>query len=332
MKVSCIGGLVLCSVSLCVFAAVPTARDKVRTPSGMAQAIAQHAGETRPLGPGASGPSVVRAQILLDRARYSPGEIDGKYGDDLGIAVRSYQVNHDLKATGLIDAETWKLLDRDTAGLVTTYTITRADVKGPFVPIPKDVVEQAKMKWLGYESPEEGLAEKFHESPRLLAEMNPGKKPDTAGERIAVPNVTRGVAGRALRVVVSKSKRTVTAMGAGDKVLAVYPATIGGEHDPLPIGTWKIASVTHDPWFYYQPKRYWNANPNEATEKLAPGPRNPAGVVWMGLSKPHYGIHGTPDPGHIRHGESYGCIRMTNWDALDLSHMVRPGTPAILEE
>jgi lipoprotein-anchoring transpeptidase ErfK/SrfK len=290
------------------------------------------AGETRTVGPGASGPAVVRAQILLDRARFSPGEIDGKYGDDLAIAVKSYQSTHDLKVTGTVDAETWKLLDRDAAPLFTTYTITAADLKGPFAPIPKDVQEEATMKWLGYESAQEGLGEKFHESPKLLAEMNPGKKFDTAGEKIEVPNVRRSVPRRALRVVVSKSKRTVSAIGPGNQVLAVYPATIGGEHDPLPVGSWKITSVTPNPWFYYQPQRYWNANPKEATAKLAPGPRNPAGVVWMGLSKPHYGIHGTADPGHIRHGESYGCIRMTNWDAQDLSHMVRAGTPAILEE
>ncbi len=275
---------------------------------------------------------MVRAQILLDRARFSPGEIDGKYGDDLGIAIRSYQESHDLKVTRAIDTATWKMLERDTAPLVTTYTIIAADVKGPFLPIPKDAQEQAKMKWLGYETAEEGISEKFHESPQLLAEMNPGKKLNLAGEQVLVPKVRRVPARSALRVVVSKSKRTVTALGTGGRVLAVYPATIGGPHDPLPIGRWTIASVTPNPWFYYQPERFWNANPNEATAKLPPGPNNPSGSVWMGLSKPHYGIHGTPDPGHIRHGESYGCIRMTNWDALDLSHMVRRGTPAILEE
>jgi lipoprotein-anchoring transpeptidase ErfK/SrfK len=274
----------------------------------------------------------MRAQILLDRARFSPGEIDGKYGDDLSIAIKSYQEKHDLRVSGTLDAETWDRLDHGTAPLTTTYTITAADVRGPFLPIPRDVQERAKLKWMGYQSPQEGLAEKFHESPRLLAEMNPGKKLDAAGETIVVPNVQRGPAPRALRVVVSKSKRTVTALGAGDRVLAVYPATLGGEHDPLPIGNWTIVSVVHDPWFYYQPERFWNANPAEATAKLPPGPNNPAGVVWMGLSKPHYGIHGSPDPGHVRHDQSYGCIRLTNWDALDLSHMVRRGTPAIFEE
>jgi lipoprotein-anchoring transpeptidase ErfK/SrfK len=314
--------------------AARSAKRRVAAPAAqslMAKEI-EDSTKTGAVGPGARGPSVVRAQILLDRARFSPGEIDGRYGDDLGIAIKGYQENHNLKPTGTIDAETWQLLNADSGRLLFTYTITAADEKGPFNPVPNDAQERAKMKWLGYESPEEELGERFHSSPNLLAELNPGKKLDTAGERITIPNVRRPTARRALRVVVSKSKRTVIAYGANDKELAQYPATMGGVHDPLPIGHWTIASVVHNPWFNYDPVHFWNANPKEAIAILPPGPNNPAGTVWMGLSKEHYGIHGAPDPGHIRHGESAGCIRMTNWDAEDLSHMVRRGTPAILEE
>ncbi|HXI44143.1 MAG TPA: L,D-transpeptidase family protein [Bryobacteraceae bacterium] len=288
--------------------------------------------KTGAVGPEATGPRVVRAQILLDRARFSPGEIDGVYGDDFGIAVKGYQENHDLKPTGTIDAAMWRLLDSDSSPLLLTYTITKADEKGPFQPAPADIQEKAKMKWLGFETPEEELGEKFHSSPKLLAELNPGKNLDTAGERITVPNVRHAPLRLALRVVVSKSKRTVIAYSAGGKELAQYPATIGGPHDPLPIGHWTITSVVHYPWFNYDPELFWNADPRKATAILPPGPRNPAGAVWIGLSKEHYGIHGTPDPGHIRHGESAGCIRMTNWDVVDLSHMVRRGTPIVLEE
>ncbi len=296
----------------------------------------EDSGKLGALGPGASGPRVVRAQILLDRARFSPGEIDGVYGDDLGIAVKSYQENHGLKPTGIINAEMWGLLNRDAGSLLLSYTITKADEKGPFVPIPAELQEKAKMKWLGFETPEEQLGEKFHSSPKLLAELNPGKKLDTAGEQIIVPNVVpsvrHAVGGLAVRVVVSKSKRNVIAYGAGGKVLAEYPATIGDAHDPLPIGNWTITNVLHDPWFNYDPELFWNPDPKQAKTTLAPGPNNPVGVVWIALSKEHYGIHGTPDPGHVRHGESAGCIRLTNWDAADLSHIVRAGTPAILEE
>lgn len=288
--------------------------------------------KTGAVGPGSTGPRVVRAQILLDRARFSPGEIDGIYGEDLRVAVKGYQENHGLKPTGTIDAEMWRLLDGDTRPLLATHTITRADEKGPFQPTPDDTQEKAKMKWLGFETPEEGLGERFHSSPKLLAELNPDQKLDTAGERISVPNVRRAAVGRALRVVVSKSKRTVIAYGAGDKELAQYPATIGGIHDPLPIGDWTITGVVHYPWFNYDPELFWNPDPKKAKAVLPPGPNNPAGAAWIGLSKEHYGIHGTPDPGHIRHDQSAGCIRMTNWDVAELSHMVRRGTPIVLEE
>ena len=284
------------------------------------------------VGPGASGPSVVRAQILLDRARFSPGEIDGIYGDDLGIAIKGYQRNHALKATGTIDAGMWRLLNRDAQPLLLTYTITQADAKGPFQPLPTDVQDKAKLKWLGFETPGEKFGERFHCSPKLLAELNPGKKLDTAGERITVPNVRRAIVRPAVRVVVSKSKRTVIAYSAGEKELAQYPATIGGAHDPLPIGKWVITGVVRYPWFNWDPEHFWNVNPKLAKAILPPGPNNPSGAAWLGLSKENYGIHGTPDPGHVRRGESFGCVRLTNWDVEDLSHMVRKGTPVVLEE
>jgi len=288
--------------------------------------------DTAEVRPESSGMRVVRAQILLDRSRFSPGEIDGHYGGDMGIAVKGFQEAHGLTPDGIIGPQMWKLLNGDERPLLLSYTITAADTHGPFMTIPKDVQEQAHLNYMGYESPAEKLAEKFHVSRRLLAEMNPGKSFDRPGEVIEVPAVERGPVRHAMRVVVSKSKRTVTAYGANNRLLAQYPATMGGPHDPLPIGHWTITVVQHYPWFYYDPAHFWNARPEEAKAKLPPGPRNPAGVVWMGLSKPHYGIHGTPDPGRVRHEESYGCIRLTNWDALDLSHMVVRGTPAILEE
>lgn len=287
---------------------------------------------TAPIGPGATGARVTRVQILLDRARFSPGEIDGRYGDDLGVAIKGYQTHHELKPNGIVDAGMWKLLNEDTRPMLTTYTITALDEKGPFEPIPEDVQEQAKLKRMDYESVQEELGEKFHCSPRLLAELNPGKDLKVAHQEIDVPYVVRSVPHRAVKVVVSKSERTVTAYGLHDTLLAQYPATIGGEHDPLPIGHWTITVVKYNPVFYYDPIHFWYASPEEAKAVLPPGPNDPAGLVWMGLSKKHYGIHGTPDPGHIRHGESAGCIRLTNWDAMDLSHMVRVGTPALLEE
>ena len=329
--------LLLAAASILALAAASAAGPaKSRPAAPAARSLAANAIEdstkTAAVGPGATGPSVVRAQILLDRARFSPGEIDGVYGDDLGVAIKGYRENHGLKPAGTIDAEMWRLLQSDAGPILLTYTITPADEKGPFLPLPADVQEKAKMKWLGFETPEEELGERFHSSPKLLAELNPGKKLDTAGEQITVPNVRRAVVRLALRVVVSKSKRTVIAYGAGGKQLAQYPATIGDSHDPLPIGHLTITGVVHYPWYNYDPEHFWNPDPKQAKAVLPPGPNSPAGAAWLGLSREHYGIHGTPDPGHVRHGESAGCIRLTNWDVDNLSRMVRRGTPVVLEE
>ncbi len=329
--------LLTVTASILALAGVGTAGPATKSvgapvPRSAAASEIEDATKTGALGPGATGARVTRAQILLDRARFSPGEIDGVYGGDFGIAVKGYQQSHSLKPTGTIDAEMWSLLNKDAGPLLFTYSITPADEKGPFLPTPENEQERAKMKWMVFETPGEELGERFHSSPKLLAELNPGKKLDTAGEQITVPNVRRAAARMAIRVVVSKSKRTVTAYGAGDRELAQYPATIGDSHDPLPIGNWKVTKVIHYPWFNYDPVHFWNANPKEAIAVLPPGPRNPVGEVWIGLTSEHYGIHGTPDPGHIRHDESAGCIRLTNWDAVDLSHMVRSGTPVVMEE
>jgi lipoprotein-anchoring transpeptidase ErfK/SrfK len=284
------------------------------------------------IGPNAKGSAVVRAQILLDRAHFSCGEIDGDYGSNLQKTVAAFQRAHNLPVNGVIGPETWAVLNGDQAPPLSPYTITAEDLAGPFVKLPTDMMEQAKLPSLGYESPLEELAEKFHSSPALLKALNPQSAFDKEGESILVPNVITMPPGQAASVEVSKSDSSVTALDADGKILSYYVATIGSEHDPLPIGTWKINGVAHNPTFHYDPNLFWNANPADQKAAIKPGPRNPVGVVWIDLSKEHYGIHGTPAPGKIGHAESHGCIRLTNWDASELATMVKPGTPAILKE
>jgi lipoprotein-anchoring transpeptidase ErfK/SrfK len=279
-----------------------------------------------------AGSAVVRAQILLDRSHFSPGEIDGRWGDNLRVAIVAYQAARMLNASGVVDDDTWKSLDADTAQAVVPYTVTPDDVAGPFVKIPHEMMAQAKLKGLGYQSVQEKLGERFHVNPTLLVRINPGKSFLKAGQQIMVPNVAREYSVPADKVVVSKNNRTVSAYGADGKLLAEYPATMGSEHDPLPIGDWKITEVDHYPWFHYNPALFWDAKAKDAKTKIPPGPNNPVGVAWLGLSKEHYGIHGSPEPSRIGHTESHGCIRMTNWDAEELSKMVKVGTPAILQE
>jgi lipoprotein-anchoring transpeptidase ErfK/SrfK len=288
--------------------------------------------QSRTIGPNARGSAVVRAQILLDRAHFSCGEIDGNFGTNLEKTVAAFQRSRNLPVNGVVGPETWAALNADQAPALFSYMLATEDVAGPFVKAPANLEEQAKLPALGYESPLEGLGEKFHANPDLLKALNPDSRFDKEGELILAPNVIATPPGHAASVEVSKSDSSVTAFDAGGKILSYYVATIGSEHDPLPVGDWKIKRVWPDPVFYYNPELFWNANPSDSKAQIQPGPRNPVGVVWIDLSKEHYGIHGTPAPGKVGHAESHGCIRLTNWDAAELSQMVKPGTPAILKE
>jgi len=279
---------------------------------------------------GAAGAAVLRAQILLDRANFSCGEIDAVYGANLRGAIAAFQKSWGLAPDGVVTDAVWDLLNRDRAQAIGTYTIVPEDIAGPFQKIPRDMMAKADLPSLGFQSAAEALAEKFHVSPALLARLNPGKTFDRASE-ILVPNVLTAPPGKAATIMVSESSHCVCAFDASRRMLSYYPATIGSEHDPLPIGEWKIEGVRFNPVFFYNPELFWDAAPNHSKTKIAPGPNNPVGVVWIDLSKPHYGIHGTPEPSTIGRRQSHGCIRLTNWDAAELAQMVSPGTPARLE-
>ena len=279
---------------------------------------------------GAAG--MLRAQVLLDRAHFSPGEIDAAGGGNTRAAIAAYQRSRELEPSGELDDATWSALNADAAPVLTTYTLTAADVAGPFQAMPDDMMEKAKRDALGYASIEEALGERFHASPQLLQRLNPDK-PFAAGSELVVPNVaTAAPLPKPAKIVVDKSDSSVLLVGEGDEVLARFPASTGSEHDPLPVGDWTIKAVARDPTFHYNPELFWDADPAHAKAKLAPGPNNPVGTVWIDLSKDHYGIHGTPEPSKVGKTESHGCIRMTNWSANLVAQLVAPGTAAVLRE
>ena len=283
-----------------------------------------------PQSTGGQGAETLRAQILLDRAHFSPGEIDGRGGANFQRALTAFQQARNVPVSGTLDEATWAALNADTATALVSYRITAADVAGPFEKVPSDIMEQAKLKRLGFESPEETLGEQFHVSPALLKRMNPGAK-WTAGTEILVPNVLTTASGKAARVVVTKAG-TLTAMDGAGAVIAHYPCSSGSEHDPLPIGDWKITGIHRDPVFFYNPELFWDADPAHSKAKIAPGPNNPVGPVWIDLSKEHYGIHGTPVPATVGHTQSHGCIRLTNWDVRELAGLVTKGMQVSLTE
>jgi lipoprotein-anchoring transpeptidase ErfK/SrfK len=296
--------------------------------------------------------TVLHVQVLLDHLGFGPGVIDGKGGMSFKNALSGFQGARGLPQTGKVDAATLKALYPYRAVRpVRVLALSQADAAGPYQgPLPRDPAEQAKLPAMGYANAMEKLAEKFHTTPETLAALNPGGR-IAPGARLRFPNVlpssrdydaklkpewrqtlsdlnVSASQPQGKRIVVDKSEGVLKVYGEGDTLLAQFPATMGSDKDPLPLGDWKIQGAAYNPPFHYNPDLFWDADDKDKKQLLPPGPNGPVGVIWLDLSKPHYGIHGTPSPATIGRAESHGCIRLTNWDAARLSLMVKPGTPA----
>ena len=284
----------------------------------------------------------------------SPGEIDGLDGDNFRNAVRAFQQINGLPVSGDLDAATWGALKRDGAPVLKAYTITLADAAGPFTrAIPSNLEAMARLPGLSYTSAQSELAEKFHMSPTLLRELNPRADFARAGTELTVANVPEMPlrSGRPsveavpppnppkasndlpeVTIVVDKPARNVRVYDRGGKFLAFYPATIGSEEKPAPSGDFKVKGVSWNPKYEYDPKFAWKGVNTKRKLSIGPGPNNPVGLVWIDLTDPTYGIHGTPGPSDIGKTQSHGCIRLTNWDAVELAGMIRPSDVVRFED
>jgi lipoprotein-anchoring transpeptidase ErfK/SrfK len=276
-------------------------------------------------------PAGIRLQVLLDRAHFSPGEIDGKFGDNAKKALRAYAEAHQLPADDAVTDDIWKRLTADSRSTLASYTITEKDVSGPFLRRLPDRMEDLKgIPKLSYTSPREALAEKFHMSEQLLGALNPGQHFDRAGATIMIVDTDdeRSAAiVKADRVEVDKNRQTVKLFDRSNSLIGFYPATVGSEEKPSPTGTLKITGIDRNPTYGYNPVYHFKGVHSHKPFEIAPGPNNPVGTVWINLSADGYGIHGTPSPGKVSKAASHGCVRLTNWDAERVANQVSKGTP-----
>ena len=274
-----------------------------------------------------ANPLLLKAEVLLDRANVSPGVMDGRMGQNVKGAFSAYQQMHGLSVTGELDQATWNgLTSSDKAPVLKIYTLTPQDVGGPWSPaVGEDFVKMSQQSALGYTSAKQMLAERFHMDEQLLTDLNPGADLTKAGTQIVVADPGIASLPKVKSIEVNKDKEEVTAFDDDHKAVGVFPATVGSTTRPSPKGTWKVKGVAQNPDYQYDPAKLTWGPSHAGKLHIPPGPNNPVGVVWIALTAPDYGIHGSPDPHMIGKTASHGCVRLTNWDAEELSRAVKPG-------
>ena len=296
---------------------------------------------------------VFHAMVLLDRANFSPGVIDGREGKNYKAALKGYQQANGLKVTGRFDTPTRKsLMGKDKRMPTRKLRIDETDFGSPFKELPDDPTKQAELEKMPYKDLLEEVAERFHTTRETLIALNGDKAKNVKiGDVLQLPNVLpasrdygdldeqyRGMfnalnvqpdgGAKGVRIVVDESDGQMRVYDKDDNQVAQFPVTTGSEHDPLPLGNWEVTTFAFLPPFNYQPDLFWDVDDSEESVMLPPGPNGPVGVAWLDLTKEHYGIHGTPEPQTIGYAESHGCLRMTNWDVLTLSRILDPGFKA----
>ncbi len=280
-----------------------------------------------------AGPVVTRIQILLDRARFSVGVIDGRAAKNTAMAIYWFQKTQNLPSTSMVDSATYNRLMTlvGATPVVTQVTLTPDMLKGPFITLSHNVYDQAKMNCLCYASATEMLAERYHTSFEMMRKLNPGVgfaslKPGDAIWAPALQSPSLSPARQIARIQVAKTGNYVHAYASDGSLIYHFPSTLGSQYDPSPTGKYRVTSVAWNPAFRYDPTLFSDVPDTKPDAMLPPGPNSPVGVVWIALSKEHVGIHGTPNPDTIGLASSHGCVRLTNWDATRLGHAVPAGT------
>ncbi|QCB38484.1 murein L,D-transpeptidase [Sphingobium sp. PAMC28499] len=320
--------------------------------SAQASALARDQTDAPAHFPAGIDPVIFQAQVQLDRAGFAPGIIDGRKGRFFVMALKGFQEARGLEQSGVLDAASRKALAGERAPTLIRMVLKAEALEASFTPdIPSRIVDQATLPFLGYRNLVEKLSERFHTSSDILIRLNPGLKAPRAGMELLLPGLLpsdrtyepglparlRDVLAdlnisasqpRAAKIVVSKSQSVLRVYDAQDRLIAQFPATTGSDHDPLPLGKWMIRTIAFMPTYHYNPDLFWDADSSDQKAQLSEGPNNPVGVVWIDLNKPHYGIHGTPEPTLIGRSQSHGCIRLSNWDAARLAQMLRADTPS----
>ncbi|PDT90476.1 hypothetical protein CO669_09855 [Bradyrhizobium sp. Y36] len=274
----------------------------------------------------------IKLQILLDRAQFSPGQIDGKLGENAQKALKAFAEQNGLSFDKAIAPELWDKLNAASEGpVLVDYKITDADVKGPFLKkLPAKLDDMKTLEALSFTSPLEGLSEKFHMSEELLRMLNSGKSFDKSGETIVVANVlARRELPRISRIEIDKIHATLKAYEGSGRLVAFYPASIGSPDRPTPTGALKVTGTDEQPTYHYNPEYKFKSVKSRKPFEIKPGPNNPVGSYWIGLSAQGYGIHGTAEPDRVSKSASHGCVRLTNWDARVLGENVKRGTPVV---
>ncbi len=272
-------------------------------------------------------------QVALERIHFSCGFVDGDQGMRTQRMLRAYQQEHGLPVTGFLDPATRAAIGEPGEPFL-TYTVKEEDVAS-IMPKPQSWREKARLTRLGYNDIWELLAEKFHCTRGYLKALNPGVTTPVAGTEVIGPKVYPAAPlplAASLRIYLSQT--SLEALDARGHVIAFFPCSIARDKNKRPHGQLTVKVVDDNPDYTFDPALFADAAKAEGiTHKLTipPGPRNPVGTTWIGLSLPGYGIHGTPDPEAISRTQSHGCFRLANWNAQKVLKMVDVGTPVDVE-